>query len=444
MKKGRLKLISYVTAIAMLITVFNIPFLAYAAESSVPAAQNGFGVAIGDHIEGGYTQVTTDGIIIEDLYDENLDDGEGPYHPFEITYGDEDAVPEGLITITSSNAEIAAPVLSKRIYDEAADDYYYEPQNDLVATSKLEVDDEGFTTQYFDLYYTGLGQATITMTFTYPDGETVTMAEFPVIVKGVMIYMDEDRFVYNGNEQTPEITLEDWQGNVVDESNYTITYLGDKKTPGEQEVEISFVAEYTEYQDTLYTYYEIVPKAPTSVKLRLTGHDDIRVSWDKSIGADGYYVYYKKGTGSYQYLKRVTSLYATAKDLTDGAKYYFKVIPYVNVYDEKVTSTSYKTSGYIYTLKKVSTPKLSKSGTKVKVSWTNISGETGYQISRSTKKTGTNIVATYKTTTGKSKTVKATKGKKYYYKVRAYRSYVVDGKTVKVYGPWSSPKAYKR
>ena len=81
-----------------------------------------------------------------------------------------------------------------------------------------------------------------------------------------------------------------------------------------------------------------------------------------------------------------------------------------------------------------------KSSSKVKVSWINISGETGYQISKSTKKSGTNIVSTYKTTSGTYKKVSATKGKNYYYKVRAYK--VVNGK--KIYGPWSSVKLFKR
>ena len=82
-----------------------------------------------------------------------------------------------------------------------------------------------------------------------------------------------------------------------------------------------------------------------------------------------------------------------------------------------------------------------KSGAKVKVSWTNISGETGYQISKMTKKSATQKKPlTYKTTSGKYKKLSATKGKTYYYKVRAYKT--VDGK--KIYGPWSTAVKYKR
>jgi len=444
-KRGIKKRISYITALAMLITVLNIPFLGYADEEAGPASQNGFCVAIGDHIEGEYTPVTTDGIVVDDLLDPDIDYGDGPYHPFEISYGAEDAVPEGLITITSSDIDVVYPVLTKRVYNEATDEYDYIPQNDFVATSKLEVDDEGFTTQYFDLYYTGLGQANIKMTFTYPDGETVTMAEFPVTVKGVMVYLDKEQYIYDGKVKKPVVTVKDWEGNPVSADNYTVEYSEGSKVPGVYFAMVTFSDDYTAYQGTLYAYYVITPKGPSSVTTTLSGYDDIKVSWKASTGADGYYVYYKKGSGSYTYLKRVTGTSTTAKDLADGAKYTFKVIPYVDVYGEKVKSDSYKTSSYIYTLKKVSTPKVSKSsGSKVKVSWTNISGESGYQISKSTSKTKIKIVGTYKGTSLKSKTINATKGKKYYYKVRAFKYVKKDGKTVRVYGPWSSPKYFKR
>lgn len=436
-KRRVLKRLSLITAIAMLITVFNIPFMGYATEGqAASAAQNGFGVAIGDHIEGGYTPVTTEGVVVDDLYDEDLDYGDGPYHPFEITYGDEDAVPEGTITISSSDPDVVTVTT------------YHQPDNEVAVDSyaqkaKIKVSDEGYTTQYFDLFYTGLGQANITMTFTYPNGEKVTMAEFPVTVKGVIVLIEEDIFVYDGKAKTPAIGVVDWQGNVVSEDNYTVNYSEGRTLPGVYDIDVAFNEDYDGYKGSWITYFLITPKAPSAVSTRLTGYDDVRVSWNKSAGADGYALYYKKGSGSYKLWKRVTGTYATASNLTDGAKYTFKVVPYITVDGAKINSSSYRTAA-IYTLKKISTPKVSKSGTKVKVRWTNINGETGYQISKSTKSKGTNIVATYKTTKGTYKTVSAKKGTKYYYKVRAYKSYVVNGKTVKVYGPWSAVKSYRR
>ena len=180
-------------------------------------------------------------------------------------------------------------------------------------------------------------------------------------------------------------------------------------------------------------------KAPSKVTLTLYGYDDVKVSWSKVSYAKGYYVYYKTSSAkSYTYAGKTTATTFKKANLSDGVKYTFKVVPYGVSGSKIILDDSYKTAS-IYTLKKISTPKVTKSSSKVKVSWTNISGESGYQISQSTSKSKTKIVATYTTTTGKSKTIKATKKKTYYYKVRAF---VKVGKTV-IYGPWSTVKSYK-
>lgn len=186
---------------------------------------------------------------------------------------------------------------------------------------------------------------------------------------------------------------------------------------------------------------EIVLKAPTSAKAQLSGgYDDVKFTWAKVSGASGYNVYFKKASAkNYTSLGSTTKLSFVKKNLADGVKYNFKVVPY-HVKNGVKTKGKYGRVASIYTLKKVTTPKINKvNSKKIKVSWTNIQGETGYQISRTLKKKGTNIVSTYATTTGKTKTLKTVKNKTYYYKVRAYKT--VNGK--KIFGPWSNVKAYK-
>lgn len=180
--------------------------------------------------------------------------------------------------------------------------------------------------------------------------------------------------------------------------------------------------------------------ALSGLKANLYGHDDVKLSWKKSTGANQYRIYYKKSSDkSYTYLTKTTKNTYSKANLTDGAKYTFKVVPCYTVDGEVVAQGTSKTVS-IYTLKKLNAPKISKvSSSQVKVTWNNISGESGYQISRSASKTKTENVVTVTTTKGTSKNISVTKGKTYYYKVRAYKT--VDGK--KIYSPWSAVTSYK-
>ena len=257
------------------------------------------------------------------------------------------------------------------------------------------------------------------------------------------------RVNYDGKVKTPEVVAVDGAGEVIDAKNYTVDYPKNIKKVGAYKVKVAFIGDIYEGSETLT--FAVVRPAPKTAKIQLStakgGYDDVVYSWSKVPYAKGYRIYYKKASSSKYTLYKTTNSNKTTKitkkNLTDGVKYNFKVVSYVVIDGKKYESANAKVFS-IYTLKKLPTPKVAKSGTKVKVTWTNINGDTGYQISQAKKKSGTNIVATYKTTKGTYKTLTAKKGAKYYYKVRVYKTYKVGSKYVKVYGPWSDVKAYKR
>lgn len=242
---------------------------------------------------------------------------------------------------------------------------------------------------------------------------------------------------YSGEAKQPSVTVSTEKG-VINVSS--ITYSNNVNV-GQAKVTITLPEKY--YTGSWTENFVITPKAPSTSSAKLYGYDDVKFSWSKSSGATGYYVYYKKASSSsYTYWGYTTNRYAKIKNLSDGVKYNFKVVPSVTIDGTKYKGLKSKVSS-TYTLKKVSQPTVTDySANQVRVKWKNISGESGYQISRSTSSTGTNIVATYETTSGVSKRVKATAGKTYYYKVRAYKKVTIDGETKKIYGPWSKVRKH--
>ena len=253
-------------------------------------------------------------------------------------------------------------------------------------------------------------------------------------ISGASISGVNSTYRYTGSAIKPAVTVK-YNGTKLSSSQYSVSYKNNKATG---KATITVTGTNSKYYGTKTKTFIITPKAPSSVTAKLYGYDDVKVSWKASTGADGYAVYYKKGSGSYTLYKRVTGTSVKVSNLSDGAKYTFKVVPYVTVDGTKYEGGS-KVSSSVYTLKKPNTPTVVKSGSKVKISWNNISGETGYQISRSTSKSTKSVWKTVTSTTAKNATYSTVKGKKYYYRVRAYKVVGDD----KIYGPWSDAKSYK-
>lgn len=240
----------------------------------------------------------------------------------------------------------------------------------------------------------------------------------------------------NGSIQ--EYTISYWPVDVIDEDEQYVY-------PGTYKAAVKFPSpDKTSHTTTWY----IVPAKTTNMKANLRakdgGYNDVHLSWKKPAGGcEGYGIWQKAGANaSWKLIAHTKNTYYNLKDRSNGTTYSYKVKGYINTANGKKYSNTFSAAANVTTLKKVILKStFSRKDGKVQVRWNNINGETGYQISKSTSKTGTNIVIkNYKTTTGAAYKVSATKGKRYYYKVRAYK--VVNGN--KVYGPWSAPKKFVR
>jgi len=191
---------------------------------------------------------------------------------------------------------------------------------------------------------------------------------------------------------------------------------------------------------TMYAHWNVTnPSTPSSVKAVSTGYNSIIISWTAATNANQYKIY--RGTTSTNIntlVGTVTGLsFTNNTGLTTNKTYYYKVVA--------VFTGTGKKSGY----SKVASAKpipatvalksiVKKSTTSVTVTYSAVSGTTGYQIYYSTSATGAYSLAGTSYTTNFTKT-KLTKGKTYYFKVRAYKTV---GAT-KVYGNYSVVKSAK-
>ena len=250
------------------------------------------------------------------------------------------------------------------------------------------------------------------------------------------ISLSRKTFTYNGKTKELLVNVKNSKGKTISSGEYYLSGSVSKASVGKYNIKVNLDGK--KYTGTKTLSYVIQPKAPSKVSAFLHGgYDDVKVTWEKCTGADGYYVYYKNGIdGTYSKLLSTTKTSCVKNNLSDGKRCYFKIVPYFLDGSKKIESANSKTAN-VYTLKKLQAPKLSKNSAKtVNVKWNDISGETGYQVSKTLLRGNKKVCVS---TSKNELTLKVSKRINYYYRVRAYKT--VNGKTV--YGPWSDAVSYK-
>lgn len=173
---------------------------------------------------------------------------------------------------------------------------------------------------------------------------------------------------------------------------------------------------------------------PSKLKLsaKSAGYSSIQLNWKTETGITGYILYRSDSKdGTFKKIKTITDCETTTytnKKLTTGKTYYYKVKAYTTVDDTKYKGSA---SSAAKAVPAVLAPTISSikmaAVTKATLTWTKISGASGYVIYRSSSKDGT-YEKIGKVKDGKTVTYTAaglSNGKTYYFKVRAYRT--VDG-----------------
>lgn len=166
----------------------------------------------------------------------------------------------------------------------------------------------------------------------------------------------------------------------------------------------------------------------------------LKLSWSKNAKASGYYIYRKKGTGSWTKIKTITSAstvsYADSKASYNGSKYSYRVYAY-----KTLSGKTYKSAASAavsqYRLSRPAISKLSNpSAGKMKAEWNKNAKASGYQVQYSTRSSFSTVksytVSGYRTV---SKTCSnLSKNVRYYVRVRSYKT--VSSK--KQYSAWST------
>ena len=215
----------------------------------------------------------------------------------------------------------------------------------------------------------------------------------------------------------------DTEGKRIEDSNYTVSYSSNSRSPGTYIVKISLKGDH--YTGSIAKTYKIAVGKVSGLKNSAQSTSSIKVSWAQQRYATGYALY--ASDSKYDGYRRIATIKTnrttsyTYSRLKTGRNYYFKIRAYKTIGGKNYYSLC--SSVLISTTKpgKVTGLKAgSQSTSQIKLSWKKVSGASGYQLYRyNSAKNKFEKVATVKGTSYINKKLKS--GTKYQYKVRAYR-----------------------
>lgn len=305
------------------------------------------------------TKKTAESLTLNSSVNAYVDVGSKSYVKFEPTSS---GYYEFACSALSSDASIMASVI------DSADETYNTVINDssnqaLICAAYLETG----KTYYYVLESVGSALSTpvtarahnhtYSNTLAYPafvdgndsslshDGEVYAVCDYCTDSYTVATYyapssikLSRASFTYNGKAKKPSVTAYDRMGNVIPQSQYSVSYSSNTK-PGYGTVSVNFFGNYT---GTLSSQITIKPKKATVSSLKSSAKKKLTVKWKKDTSVTGYQVQYstsskfvKKSTKTSTVSKKSTTS-KTVSSLKSKKKYYVRVREYKTVNGKKI------------------------------------------------------------------------------------------------------------
>lgn len=154
-----------------------------------------------------------------------------------------------------------------------------------------------------------------------------------VIYAPKTVMFSKDSYVYDGKTKKPGVVLKDSRGQVIDGSQYTVTFK-DNKNVGKATAVITLKGNYS---GSLKECFTIIPKATQIAKVTAKSKS-FEVKWKKqSVQTDGYVIQYStskkftKSTTKSVTVKNKKTTSQTVKKLKAKKKYYVRICTYKNI-----------------------------------------------------------------------------------------------------------------
>ena len=136
--------------------------------------------------------------------------------------------------------------------------------------------------------------------------------------------LNKTAFVYDGSIHKPKVNVFDSKGKRVSSKCYTISYSDGKKL-GKHKVKITFTGKYT---GTKTLSFKVKLGKVRHIHVLSASKNSLKMTWDPLKGASYYRFEMSKNGSNWEKIKTVKGTSATAKNLKEATKYYFRVTPF--------------------------------------------------------------------------------------------------------------------